>query len=318
MSPITFSGSSPNILSRFITGYKSLDLALSDKSGNFGLPGRTILELYGFTGSGKSTLAWTLAAKISKKIALADLEGFSPEYMKVILQSAGFDENGEVIFRQDESDEKVLDLFEKDILTEEVQAGVVDSIGAINPISELESTMAEVSMGRRARLVAKLSRRLTHDLRFKKNPTTIFLINHCLAIIGGRGTATSGGDVMKYLASIRIRVSKQEMTENGDFIIEGKVEKNRYGIQNAKFQVYYLSGKGIHQGLTAANDCIYLNLASSDRVVKMDGKSYGFWKRLVAGADDPEIFQPFIDKIKNNTGEIKHVNSNIQESTGDS
>lgn len=303
MSPITFTNSEPTPLTRVVTGLHSLDLAFSDHRGNIGLPLRCTFELYGYTGSGKSTLAWTLAGKVAKKIALADLEGFDPDYMKVILDTAGFD--GEVAVLQNESDEKLLDSFEKYIINEEYQAAILDSVGAINPVAELESATGERNMGQRSRLMAQASRRYVHHLRFKKNPSIVFMINHVLQIIGGRGSSTSGGDVMKYLASMRVRISKQEPDDFGNFIIEGKIEKNRYGIQGEKFQVYYLSGRGIHQGLTAANDCIYLGLASNERVIKMDGISYGYWKKLVERADDPNIFKLFIDKLQT-IGEVKH------------
>lgn len=302
--PITFSENDPTPLTRIQTGYFSLDKAFGDHRGNIGLPMRVTAELYGFTGGGKSTLAWTLSAKCATKIALADVEGFDPSYLSILLETAGF--NGDVAILSNPSDEKLLNEFEKTILKEDVQAGILDSIGGLNPVADLESEIGERNMGQRSRLMAQFSRRAIHGLRFKKTPSIIFMVNHCLAIIGGRGTSTSGGDVTKYLASIRIRISKEEISEDGSFIITGKIEKNRYGRSGEKFQVFYLSGRGIHQGLTAANDCIYLQLASSDRVVKMDGKSYGFWKRLVASADDPELFQPFIDKLKETTGEVKN------------
>lgn len=304
--PITFTGSEPVLLTRIITGFYSLDLAFSDRRGNLGIPLRSTFELYGYTGSGKSTLAWTLAAKIAKKIALADLEGFDPAYMQIILETAGFD--GEVAILQHESDEKLLNMFEAATIDETVQAGILDSVGAINPVAELESEMGERNMGQRSRLMAQLSRRLVHHLRFKKTPSIVIYINHALQIIGGRGSTTSGGDVAKYLASIRVRISKKEVEEDGSFAIEGRIEKNRYGISDAKFQVYYLSGKGIHTGLTAVNDCIYLGYASNERVVKMDGKSYGYWKKLVEAADDPETFVPFIEKLSQ-----LHSNQTSQE-----
>jgi RecA/RadA recombinase len=305
---ITFTGASPIPLVRAVTGYHSLDLAFGDKRGHLGLPLRSILEIYGPTGAGKSTLAWTLAARIASKISLADLENFDPEYMKILLESAGFsDKNGEVILRRNETDEKLLDEFEKDILDDSIQAAILDSVGAISPIAEFESTMSEQDMGRRAKLLAKFSRRATHHLRMKKTDSIVMYINHVLSVIGGRGSTTSGGDVSKYLASIRCRISKQEVTEDNSFIIEGKIEKNRYGLANAKFQVYYLSGKGIHQGLTAANDCIYLGLATNERVLKLNGRSFGYWKKLVEQADDDDLFIPFKEALKNmDNKEIKH------------
>ena len=302
---ITFTGANPIPLIRAVTGYHSLDIAFGDRRGNVGLPLRSILEIYGPTGAGKSTLAWTLAARVASKISLADLENFDPEYLKILLESAGFSEkNGEVILRRNETDEKLLDEFEKDILDESIQAAILDSVGAISPIAEFESTMSEQDVGRRAKLLGKFSRRVTHHLRMKKTDSIVMYVNHVLSVIGGRGSVTSGGDVSKYLASIRCRISKQDVSEDNSFIIEGKIEKNRYGLANARFQVFYLSGRGIHEGLTAANDCIYLEKASLDRTVKMDGKSYGFWKRLVEQADDPEVFQPFINKLKGDKNEL--------------
>jgi hypothetical protein len=133
------------------------------------------------------------------------------------------------------------------------------------------------------------------------------MINHAYPKIGGRGLDTPGGEVKKYLSSIRISVKrkyikgKYEEYPDGSYIIEGTVIKNRWGLKDKVFNLFVLSGKGIHFGLTAMYDAINLGLAKRDRTIKIGDTIYGTMKSIVQEAHDgnDEFFLPFRYLLEN-------------------
>jgi hypothetical protein len=203
----------------------------------------------------------------------------------------------------DSNDEKTIDALLADITKEDTSVGILDSVGAISPIAELEAdSIADVNMGRRAQLMAKLSRHILHIQRFRKSPLSFFMISHLHAVIGGRGSITSGGVVKNYLSKVRIRLSrKEEFEKDGSYILEGNVEKLSYGQGGRKFRVFCLAGRGLHSGLSAVVDCESLKLATrTNGVVKMGEVSYGRITKLIeeAHAGNDKIFKPFITALK--------------------
>ena len=183
-------------------------------------------------------------------------------------------------------------------LIDDCGIGIIDSIGAISPIAEKEGDLGEANMGRRAKLVAQLTRKSLNEFR-KDRDNAMFMINHVHPILGGMGTTTPGGETLKYLVGIRLRVKRKEEFPDQSYLMEGTVVKNRFGYRNRQFYIFMLAGTGIHVGLTAMFDCFILGLAERGKVVKMDGQSHGYLKDLVKAAHEGrnEVFQPFIDKL---------------------
>jgi RecA/RadA recombinase len=296
-------GDYPNI-QRIISGFHSLDVALSNQT-DLGLP-LTIFDISGYSGVGKSTFTLSLAGMIAsaqkKNIAISPIEELDKTLMTSVLEMQGFD--GEVHIELDSNDEKTLDALREDITKEDTAVGILDSVGAISPIAELEAdSIADVNMGRRAQLMAKLSRHILHIQRFRKSPLSFFMISHLHAVIGGRGSITSGGVVKNYLSKVRIRLSrKEDFEKEGSYILEGNVEKLSYGQGGRKFKVFCLAGRGLHRGLSAVIDCETLKLATrTNGVVKMNEVSYGRITKLIedAHAGNDKVFKPFITALKN-------------------
>lgn len=290
-------GGSPQT-KRIITGLKSFDLAFENVRGDIGFPIGTMTEIFGPTGCGKSTLTFGLSGIIARQldtnIALADFEGFDPEFMVTILENSGY--NGTIYHLQDKSDEKVLDKLVTN-LAEDCSIGIIDSIGAISPIAEREGDLGEANMGRRAKLMAQFSRKAINEIRTDRN-RSIFMINHVHQNIGGMGTTTPGGETTKYLSAVRLRVKRKEEFPDQSYVIEGTIVKNRFGYRDRKFYIFMLAGTGIHLGLSAMYDCFIMELAERGKVVKMDGQSYGYLKDLVKAGHEKrnEVFLPFIEK----------------------
>jgi RecA/RadA recombinase len=326
-------GDAPKV-PRVETGYYSLDESLRNRQGQRGYPLGTITEVYGANHTGKSTMVWSLSgligAKTESNIALADLEGFDPEFLTSVMSSQGF--NGEVYSIQDESDEKVLEtlsykLDDKDL---NFNIGILDSIGAISPIAEAEGDLGDANMGRRAFLTNQFFRKAIRTLRVNKNKL-LFSINHQHPNLGTYGYNTPGGEGKKYLSSIRIqlkrlyRKNKEETYPDGSYVLIGRIVKNRWGYKDREFYLFVLGGSGIHKGLTALYDGIVLGLVDVSRTIKIGDQSFGYLKDITerAQAGDEEFFIPFYEVIENardkdTTGIHKENNADESDDVQDS
>lgn len=293
---------------RTVTGLHSFDRAFhKDK---VGFPAFGIQEIYGRPHVGKSTFCYSIAALLGKiwdcNISLADLEGLDQEFLLDVLNS--FEFANQMLLVQEPSDEEMMEKM-IDLFQEEVRIGILDSIGAISPIQEVEGDVGDANMGRRARIVAQLSRKFTHQI-IGKNDKLFLMTNHQHPILGGMGTSTPGGKTIEYLSGVRIYLKqKKGYPDNSDtsqgYLLEGTIAKNRYGGKGAKFHVFVVSGMGIHLGMTAVFDCIDLGLTDGDRTIKIGDQSFGYVKNIIAKAQegDKEFFTPFhelLEKGKSN------------------
>ncbi len=300
--PIKIIGTLPTI-TRIITGLYSFDQAFMSAGGKIGFP-LALTEIAGPYSCGKSTLAYSLCGLLSvllKKefvivgptdITLADFEGFDPDFLLAVLKHSGFDGNVKVI--QEDTDGKVLDAL-IDSIKGDYAFGILDSVAAISPVSEIEGEIEEANMGRRAKMMAQFSRKTMRILRVKSHKA-VFMINHVHANIGSFGTVTPGGVSKNYLSALILRVKRKEEFPDQSYIIEGTVRKNRFGYRNRKFYLFVLAEKGIHLGLTAMYDCFLLGLAERGKTIKIGDQKFGYLKGLVekAHAGENETFEPFI------------------------
>jgi RecA/RadA recombinase len=304
--PIKIVGNLPD-LERKATGFWSFDQALKNSNGEIGLPQRTAIEVYGYEGVGKSTWCQDIASRINPEgtIVLGALETTDPKYVHQIMEYAGF--SGILEVAGGETDEAFVTNLISIFSREDVQIGILDSVGAISPIAETDGDVGEANMGRRAHIMAQFSRRVQNLLRNKETPSTMFMISHLSQIIGGRGSTTTGGEAKKFLCAERIRLSRAENFDDGSYLLQGKMEKNRWGVEDKIFQMFYLSGKGFHIGMSNVFDCITLGLAKRDRVIKIGDDGYGFLSKLIGQAQsgDEAVFIPFKELLNTYEKESK-------------
>lgn len=307
------SGKMPSEDVRVLTGWHSFDNAFLSKDGAVGLV-LSPLELYGPTHSGKSTFAYSLAANIAKKlgsnIVLADIEGFNTETLSNCLTNQGFD--GGLHLVTAEKDEEVLDEFCVKMGEKNNKVSIFDSIGAISPIAEVSGQHGEANMGRKAKLMSQHFRKVIHLTR--NSPRLGIYINHQLPILGTiPGMTTGGGQAIKYLSNLRINVKHgkripEKKPETLAYFLEGTVDKNRHGYDGRKFQVFIISGWGVHSGMTAMFDSVAYGLATDDRgIIKINGETVGRKRNLLdlAMNGKDEVFAPFFELLeKNNTVSI--------------
>lgn len=286
---------------RIETGLYSLDRAfLGTNDEDIGVPIGTGYELFGQEGVGKSTFAYSLSGLLSllsgnEGIALADYEGFDKNYLRIVFGATGYDGKVKVIRKS--KDEETLDELASLLDDETYNVGILDSIGSISPISEKESEIGSANMGRRALAMAQFSRKMLPLTREFK--ATLFATNHWYPSLDGYGYNTPGGEVKKYLLTIRILLKRKETFDDGSYVLEGKTYKNRWGKKDSKFYVFSLAGKGIHRGMTALIDGANKGVVNRGTVVKIGDESYGYISNIIKKAQegDDEFFEPFLEAV---------------------
>ena len=301
-----FEGDYP-YLERKLTGLWSFDRALGNpETKEWGLPLRSIIQLYGHKHIGKSTLSYYLAGCVDPKgvITLVDIEGFDRKYIIQAASSSGFagtirqvadrGDKGKPRFHAQMIQDLALSIDE-----DEVSATVFDSVSAYQSQSEKEGKIGEANMGKRAKEVAQFSRLTAGALRYADKPKVALVVNHAYQIVGGRGHTTAGGEVLSNLSAAMIYMWRMQdgklSDDRDDFIAKGVVEKLRFGGKGRKFRVAYIAGRGVHKGLTAMFDCIALELAERGTTVKLNGESQGRIGTLIKAAQegDNKAFVPF-------------------------
>lgn len=316
---------------KVITGLYSLDHAFINDEGELGFPVGHGNELFGLNYIGKSTFALGLGGILAREqkenISFADLEGFDRNHLMRILDAVNFDgkvfipsgatkvavdEDEEEIEdeapkkkkpkEEKEYDEIILDEMIRNLRKDSCSVGILDSIGAISPLSEIEGDIGEANMGRRGLVMAQFSRKALKLCKISKTPKTILMINHWYPKLGGRGYSTPGGEVKRYLTSVQILLKQSEEFPEHSYILEGLVKKNRWGYPDKKFYVFMLSGHGIHLGLSAMYDCLIYGKAKRVKVagigVKIGDQKFtiaGLVKEAKAGNDD--IFNIFREAL---------------------
>ena len=284
------------------TGALALDIAL----GVGGVPRGRVIEIYGPESSGKTTLAQHIVAEAQKKggiAAFVDAEhALDPEYAKNLGVNVD-----ELLISQPDTGEQALEIAEELVRSGAIDVIVIDSVAALVPKAEIEKAMDEQQMGLQARLMSKALRKLT-GIVGKTNTTVIFInqLRQKIGVMYGNPETTTGGNALKYYASVRLDIRRFDSVKNKDGEDIGnrvrvKVVKNKVAppFRVAEFDIVY--GKGI---------CALGNIL--DVAVNMDIiKKAGAWfsyndEKLGQGRDKskeflgehPEILKEVEEKVR--------------------
>jgi len=284
------------------TGSLSLDIAL----GIGGLPRGRVVEIYGPESSGKTTLALHVIAEMQKlggTAAFIDAEhALDPAYAKRL----GVDTD-DLLISQPDTGEQALEITDMLVRSGGVDIVVIDSVAALTPKAEIEGEMGSSHMGLQARLMSQALRKLTSNI--KKTNTMVIFINQLRMKIGvmfGNPETTTGGNALKFYASVRLDIRRIGAIKKGDEILGNetrvKVLKNKVAppFKKAEFQILY------NQGISRESEVIDLGVELG--LVEKAGAWYSVdGERIGQGKDNAR------DYLKDNSEICQKIEVKIRE-----
>lgn len=283
------------------TGSLSLDIAL----GIGGLPRGRIVEIYGPESSGKTTLTLQVIAEGQKQngvAAFVDAEhALDPEYAKKLGVNVD-----DLLVSQPDTGEQALEIVDMLVRSGAVDIVVVDSVAALTPKAEIEGEMGDQHMGLQARLMSQALRKLAGNI--KRSNTLVIFINQIRMKIGvmfGNPETTTGGNALKFYASVRLDIRRTGSIKKGDEVVGNetkvKIVKNKVAppFRQADFEIYY--GEGI------SRESEIIDLGAQYDIVEKSGAWYSYnGERIGQGKENarnflkehPEIAQEIEAKIR--------------------
>lgn len=284
----------------FSSGALSLDLALGG-----GYPKGRIIEVYGPESSGKTTLTLHAIAEMQRRggtAAFIDAEhALDPQYAKRLGVNLE-----ELYISQPDSGEQALEITETLVRSNAVDIIVVDSVAALVPRAELEGEMGDAHVGLQARLMSQALRKLAGVI--SKSHTTVMFINQIRMKIGvmfGNPETTTGGNALKFYASVRLDIRRIGQIKDGEDItgnrVRVKVVKNKIAppFRNAEFDIMY------NAGISKTGDV--LDLALAHGIVGKSGAWFDYNEQKIAQgreaakqylADNPTVFAEIEKKTR--------------------
>jgi len=267
------------------TGCLSLDLAL----GIGGVPRGRVIEIYGPESSGKTTLALHVIAEAQRKGGVAAFIDAEHALDVVYARKLGV-RTEDLLISQPDSGEQAMEIAEILVRSNAIDVAVVDSVAALVPRSEIEGDMGDAQMGSQARLMSQALRKLTSAI--SKSMTTVIFINqirHKIGVMFGNPETTTGGNALKFYASMRLDIRKMATIKQADEVVgvhaRVKVVKNKLAppFKQAEFDIIY------GQGISREGDL--LDLATAQGLIAKSGAWYSHGSdRIAQGRENAKTY----------------------------
>ena len=293
----------PRDIEAISTGSLGLDVAL----GIGGLPKGRVVEIYGPESSGKTTLTLHAIAEAQKAGGTAAFVDAEHALDPIYAEKLGVDIDN-LLVSQPDTGEQALEITDALVRSGAVDIVVVDSVAALTPKAEIEGDMGDSHMGLQARLMSQALRKLTANI--KRTNTLVIFINQIRMKIGvmfGSPETTTGGNALKFYASVRLDIRRIGAIKKGDEILGNetrvKVVKNKVSppFKQVEFDILY--GKGIsRQGEI-------IDLGVKEKLIEKSGSWYSHNGTKIGQGkdnvrqyliDNPEIAEGLMDQIKEN------------------
>jgi recombination protein RecA len=267
------------------TGSLGLDIAL----GIGGLPRGRVVEIFGPESSGKTTLTLQVVAEVQKRggtAAFVDAEhALDPSYAEKLGVNIQ-----DLLVSQPDTGEQALEITDMLVRSSAVDLVVIDSVAALTPRAEIEGEMGELQVGLHARLMSQALRKLAGNI--KRSNTIVIFINQIRMKIGvmfGNPETTTGGNALKFYASVRLDIRRIGALKNGEEVVGNqtrvKVVKNKVAppFRETEFEIMY--GAGIsHEGEL-------IEIGSNNGIVEKSGAWYSYkGERIGQGKDNTRLF----------------------------
>ncbi|MDQ2639051.1 MAG: recombinase RecA [Pseudomonadota bacterium] len=267
------------------TGSLGLDVAL----GIGGLPRGRVVEIYGPESSGKTTLTLQVVAEVQKAggtAAFVDAEhALDPSYA----QKLGVNIE-DLLVSQPDTGEQALEITDMLVRSGAVDVVIIDSVAALTPRAEIEGEMGELQVGLHARLMSQALRKLTGNI--KRSNTIVIFINQIRMKIGvmfGNPETTTGGNALKFYASVRLDIRRIGAIKNGEEVVGNqtrvKVVKNKVSppFREAEFEIMY------GQGISREGEII--DMGAAQGIIEKSGAWYSYkGERIGQGKENARNF----------------------------
>ena len=282
------------------TGSIGLDAAL----GIGGLPRGRVIEIYGPEASGKTTLAIHAIAEAQKNGGIAAIIDAEHTFDRNYAEKLGVDVEN-LLISQPDNGEQALEITDNLIRSGALDIVVIDSVAALTPKAEIEGEMGDSKMGLQARLMSQALRKLTANIS-KTNTSCVFInqLREKIGVMFGNPETTTGGNALKFYASVRLDIRRTSQLKEGEEIIGNrtrvKIVKNKLAppFKKADFDILY--GEGISQ----LGEIV--DLGTEFNIIKKSGSWFSYGEtRLGQGrdavkqllADNPELSEEIEKKI---------------------
>ncbi|MCR5190173.1 MAG: recombinase RecA [Bacteroidales bacterium] len=283
------------------TGSLGLDIAL----GVGGLPKGRVIEIFGPESSGKTTLALHAISEAQKNGGIAAFIDAEHAFDRFYAEKLGVDINN-LLISQPDNGEQALEIADNLIRSGAIDILVVDSVAALTPKSEIEGEMGDSKMGLQARLMSQAMRKLTATIS-KTNCCCIFInqLREKIGVMFGNPETTTGGNALKFYASVRIDIRRQTQIKEGENVVGNhvkvKVIKNKVAppFRTAEFDIVY------GEGISKAGEIIDMGVEYN--VIKKSGSWFSYNDTKLAQGreaakqivnDNPELMKELEEKIK--------------------